>query len=76
MRTVQLTFTFADDEWDDLREACRAGRQEPTFANVCCLIKLLAIAKARDVIDEGEALDEMWKEAMDKTKKMSGVRKC
>lgn len=76
MRTVQLTFTFSDEEWEVLREACRAGRQEATFANVCCLIKLLAIAKARDVIDEGKALDGVWKEAMDKTKKMGGVRKC
>lgn len=63
MRTVQLTFTFFDEQWEDFRKVCTLwGHQEPTFSNVCCCIKLLALRGAKDVLGEVETVDGLWKE--------------
>ena len=78
MRTVQLTFTFFDEQWEDFRKVCTLwGHQEPTFSNVCCCIKLLALRGAKDVLGEVETVDGLWKEAEEelrKAKGMSGVK--
>lgn len=73
MRTVQLTFTFSDGQWETFRKVCRLWGQEPTFSNVCCCIKLLAIRGAKDVLDEVDAVDGLWKEAEEQMKKMKGM---
>ena len=77
MRTVQLTFTFFDEQWEDFRKVCTLWGQEPTFSNVCCCIKLLALRGAKDVLGEVETVDGLWKEAEEelrKAKGMSGVK--
>ena len=77
MRTVQLTFTFSDEQWEDFRKVCRLWGQEPTFTNVCCCIKLLALRGAKDVFYEIDTVNGLWKEAEEelrKAKGMSGVK--
>ena len=73
MRTVQLTFTFSDEQWESFRKVCRLWGQEPTFSNVCCCIKLLALKGGKDVLDEVDAADGLWKEAEEEMKKMKGI---
>ena len=73
MRTVQLTFTFSDEQWESFRKVCRLWGQEATFSNVCCCIKLLALKGGKDVLDEVDATDGLWKEAEEQLKKMKGM---
>ena len=73
MRTVQLTFTFSDEQWETFRKVCRLWGQEATFSNVCCCIKLLALKGGKDVLDEVDATDGLWKEAEEQLKKMKGM---
>lgn len=73
MRTVQLTFTFSDEQWETFRKVCRLWGQEATFSNVCCCIKLLALKGGKDVLDEVDTADGLWKEAEEQLKKMKGM---
>ena len=73
MRTVQLTFTFSDEQWEDFRKVCTLWGQEPTFSNVCCCIKLLALRGAKDVFYEIDTVNSLWKEAEEELKKMKGI---
>ncbi len=59
MRTVQLTFTFTEDEWDLLRGSAILDGKQPTWGEVTNQIKTLALDHARMLKNIGEDLDDM-----------------
>ncbi len=73
MRTVQLTFTFSDEQWEEFRKICLLWGVEPTFSNVCCCIKLLAVKGAKDSIAQVDTIDGLWKEMQETVGKMKGM---
>ncbi len=59
MRTVQLTFTFTEEEWGLLRETTILDGKQPTWGEVTNQIKTLALEYARVLKNIGEDLDDM-----------------
>ncbi len=59
MRTVQLTFTFTEEEWGLLRETAILDGKQPTWGEVTNQIKTLALEYARMLKNIGEDLDDM-----------------
>lgn len=75
MRTVQLTFTFEDEQWEVFRKIVRLWGAEPTYSNVCCALKLLAIKGAKVTIDEVQTVIGLAEEADRYYEKLTGRQK-
>lgn len=58
MRTVQLTFTFTEDEWEKLRRCALLLGAKATYGDVTNSIKILALEAADTNITQFEMLQK------------------
>lgn len=59
MRTITMTFTFTEEEWQALRKCCLRDGKQPTWGEVTNEIKILALRHAKCLDDVEKQLDAM-----------------